>query len=140
MSAVGLVRLSRTQRHPVLIGLAGIGMRLLVPAYPLTVAAAVKRKWWLAAAAAVLSAGHVVWLNRHYESSQSRCAPTGAATLRLISANILFNNPDVGNLGRDLTSTDADVILLQCHSRGYGPEPAGAAAGVRTGPPLRGDQ
>jgi len=33
--------------------------------------------------------------------------------LRLISANILFNNPDVGNLGRDLTSTDADVILLQ---------------------------
>ena len=61
----------------------------------------------------MLSAGHVVWLNRHYESSQSRCAPTGAATLRLISANILFNNPDVGNLGRDLTSTDADVILLQ---------------------------
>ncbi len=113
MAAVGLVRLSRTQRHPVLIGLAGIGMRLLVPAYPLTVAAVVKRKWWLAVAAALLSAGDAVWLRRQYESGHQRCAPPRAATLRLISANMLFNNPDVGNLGRDLTATDADVILLQ---------------------------
>jgi endonuclease/exonuclease/phosphatase (EEP) superfamily protein YafD len=113
MTAVGLIRLSRTQRHPVLIGLAGIGMRLLVPAYPLTIAAVVKRKWLLAAAAAVLSAGNAVWLSRQYETGQQRCVPPGAASLRLISANILFSNPDVGNLGRDLTATDADVILLQ---------------------------
>ena len=113
MAAVGLVRLSRTQRHPVLIGVAGIGMRLLVPAYPLTVAAVVKRKWWLAAVAAVLSAGNVVWLSRQYERGHQRCAPPRAATLRLISANMLFNNRDVGTLGRDLTATDADVILLQ---------------------------
>ena len=113
MAAVGLVRLSRTQRHPLLIGVAGIGMRLLVPAYPLTVAAVVKRKWWLAAVAAVLSAGNVVWLSLQYERGQQRCAPPRAATLRLISANMLFNNSDVGTLGRDLTATDADVILLQ---------------------------
>ena len=113
MAAVGLVRLSRTQRRPVLIGVAGIGMRLLVPAYPLTVAAVVKRKWWLAAVAAVLSAGNVVWLSRQYERGHQRCAPPRAATLRLISANMLFNNRDVGTLGRDLTATDADVILLQ---------------------------
>lgn len=113
MSAVGLVRVSRTARHPVLIGLAGIGMRLLVPAYPLTIAALVKRRWLLATAAAVLSAGNVVWLSRQFESGHQRCAPPRAVTLRLVSANILFNNPDVGNLGRDLAATDADVILLQ---------------------------
>ena len=113
MTAVACIRVSRSQRHPVLIGLAGIGMRLLIPAYPLTVAAVVKRKWWLAAVAAVLSAGNVVWLSRQYERGHQRCAPPRAATLRLISANMLFNNRDVGTLGRDLTATDADVILLQ---------------------------
>ena len=113
MTAVACIRVSRSQRHPVLIGLAGIGMRLLIPAYPLTVAAVARRNWWLAAAAAALSAGNVVWLAKQYESGHQRCAPPSAVTLRLISANILFNNPDVGDLGRDLAATDADVILLQ---------------------------
>jgi len=113
MSVVGLSRLFRSESEPALIGVQGFGMWLLLPAYPLALAAALTRRKALAGIAVVLVVGNVVWASEMFEHGRHQPAPTGAATLRLVSANLLVTNPDIVALGRDLAATGADVIVLQ---------------------------
>lgn len=113
MSVVGLSRLFRSESEPALIGVQGFGMWLLLPAYPLALAAALARRKALAGIAVVLLLGNVVWVSEMFERGREQPAPTGAATLRLVSANLLVTNPDIVALGRDLAATGADVIVLQ---------------------------
>ena len=113
MSVVGLNRLFRSESEPALIGVQGIGMWLLLPAYPLALAAALTRRKALAGIAVVLVVGNVVWASEMFEHGRDQPAPTGAATLRLVSANLLVTNPDIVTLARDLAATGADVIVLQ---------------------------
>jgi len=113
MSVVGLSRLFRSESEPALIGVQGFGMWLLLPAYPLAVAAVVTRKKALAGFAVALALGNVVWASEMVEHGRDQPAPAGAATLRLVSANLLVTNPDIGALGQDLAATGADVIVLQ---------------------------
>jgi len=61
----------------------------------------------------VLVLGNVVWASEMVERGRGQPAPTGAATLRLVSANLLVTNPDIVTLARDLAATGADVIVLQ---------------------------
>ncbi len=113
MSVVGLSRLFRTESEPALIGTQGLGMWLLLPAYPLAVAAIVTRRKALAGVAVALVLGNVVWASQMVELGRDQPAPTGAATLHLVTANVLVTNPDIAGLGRDLAATGADVIALQ---------------------------
>lgn len=113
MSVVGLSRLFRSESEPALIGVQGFGMWLLLPAYPLAVAAVVTRKRALAGIAVALVLGNLVWASEMVEHGRHQPAPSGAPTLRLVSANLLVTNPDIGSLGRDLAATSADVIVLQ---------------------------
>jgi endonuclease/exonuclease/phosphatase (EEP) superfamily protein YafD len=113
MSGVGLIRLVRSDDQPLLIGVQGIGMWLLLPAYPLAVAAAVTRKRALAAVAVALALGNVVWVSDMYRTGTPEVAPAGAATMHLVTANMLLDNPDVAGFAADLVRTDADVIALQ---------------------------
>ena len=112
-SVVGLSRLFRSESEPALIGVQGLGMWLLLPAYPLVVAAVVTRKTALAGVAVALVLGNIVWASEMVEHGRDQPAPTGAAILRLMSANLLVTNPDIVSLGRDLAATRADVIVLQ---------------------------
>ena len=113
MSVVGLSRLFRSESEPALIGTQGLGMWLLLPAYPLAVAAIVTRRKALAGVAVALVLGNVVWASQMVELGRDQPAPTGAATLHLVTANLLVTNPDIAALGRDLAATGADVIVLQ---------------------------
>ena len=113
MSGVALIRLLRSESQPQLIGIQGIGMWLLLPAYPLAIAAAVTRQKSLAAVAVVLAIGNVVWVSEAYESGQQRTAAPGSLTLRLVTANMLLTNSDVEGLSHDLAATGADVLVLQ---------------------------
>ena len=113
MSGIGAIRLFRSESQPQLIGLQAVGMWLLIPAYPLAIAAALARKRTLAAVAIVLALGNVVWVSELYETGQQRAVPVGAAPLRLVTANILVSNTEVSALAADLLATGADVILLQ---------------------------
>jgi endonuclease/exonuclease/phosphatase (EEP) superfamily protein YafD len=113
MSVVAVIRLLRSDSQPQLIGLQGVGMWLLLPAYPLAIAAALTRQRSLAVVAAVLAAGNVVWVAESYEVGHNRSAPPGTATIRLVTANLLLTNTEVEELAGDLAATDADIILLQ---------------------------
>jgi len=113
MSAIGLIRLFRSESQPQLIGLQGIGMWLLIPAYPLALAAGLTRRRALTVVAVVLAVGQVVWMSKLYETGQGVAAPSGSATLHLVTANTLLDNPEMARLAADLAGTGADVILLQ---------------------------
>ena len=113
MSGVAIIRLIRSDSQPQLIGLQGIGMWLLIPAYPLAIAAALTRRRSLAVVAAVLAIGNVAWIAESYESGHDRMAPTGTATIRMVTANLLLTNTEVEDLAHDLAATGSDVILLQ---------------------------
>ena len=113
MSGVGLIRLARSDSQPLLIGIQGIGMWLLLPAYPLAIAAAATRKRALAAVAVALALGNVVWVNDMYRTGTVDTAPAGSTTMHLVTANMLFDNPDAAGFAADLLLTGADVITLQ---------------------------
>src|SRR5664279_2697653 len=113
MSGVALARLLRSESQPQLIGVQGIGMWLLLPAYPLAVAAAMTHRRSLAAVAVVLAIGNAVWVSEAYESGQQRTSVAGAVTFRLVTANMLLSNTDVEALSHDLAATGADVLVLQ---------------------------
>ena len=88
-------------------------MWLLLPAYPLAIAAALTRRRTLAVVAAVLALGSAGWVAESYENGHSVAAPTGVATLRLVTANMLLTNTEVEKLAQDFAATGAEVILLQ---------------------------
>ena len=113
MSGVALIRMLRSDSQPQLIGIQGIGLWLLLPAYPLALAAAVTRQRSLAAVAVVLAIGNVVWVSEAYESGQPATAAAGTFTLRVVTANMLLTNSDVEGLAHDLAATGADLLVLQ---------------------------
>ena len=113
MTGIGVIRLRRSDSQPQLIGLQAVGMWLLVPAYPLAVVALVTRRRALAAVAIALSIGNAAWVRELYETGQDKPAPSGAARVRVVTANMLIGNTEVGGLAGDLATTGAEVILLQ---------------------------
>jgi len=87
---------------------------VLLPAYPVAVAAVCFRAWPLAAVAGIVVVAHIAWV----VPPLLRSVPVSAATanaphVRVVSANVRFNNPDHEPTLAQLERFDADVIVLQ---------------------------
>lgn len=84
---------------------------LYLPAYPLLVTGILTRKKgvWLAAAGVVLL--HLIWVAPDYLPGQKVAAAN--PSLRILSANLYYNNPQIETLITEIKAADADVILLQ---------------------------
>lgn len=113
MSAVALIRVFRSESQPQLIGIQGVGFWLLLPAYPLAVAAFSARKRSLAAVAIVLAVGNVVWAGELVTLGGGTQPPAGAAVIRLVTANLLLDNSEMPAVAAELEASGADVLLLQ---------------------------
>ncbi len=116
--AAGLVlvavnRLVRPEHEPLLIGLQGVAVWLLVPALPLAGLALWRRRWALAATAVAVGVAQLVWLGQAIGWHGTRPFPGDAVPLRLITANMLLDNPQVDRLADQLLAGGADVVLLQ---------------------------
>ncbi len=113
MTGIGVNRLLRSKRFPRLIGLQSVGMWLLIPAYPLALAAMSARRWVLTGAAISLSVANTIWVRQLYSRGRPGVAPARGTRIRLVTANILVGNDEVALLARDLVATGADLLLLQ---------------------------
>ena len=113
LTAVGVIRLFRSDSQPQLIGVQGVGMWLLLPAFPLALAAALTRKRALAVVAVALALGNVVWVGEMFQAGGGESAVAGSADVHLVTANMLLDNTDVAGLSAGLLATGADVIALQ---------------------------
>lgn len=113
MTGIVVNRVFRSRRFPRLIGLQSVGMWLLVPAYPLAVAALCTRRWALGGVAVSLSVAHIGWRRQLSARGTPRAAPVGAARMRLVTANIFNSNSEMAFLAADLAAIEADLLLLQ---------------------------
>ena len=87
---------------------------LYLPAYPIVFVALFFRKWWLAACGLLVVVVHLVWVlpaftHRVAIPDAARRAPH----VRLVSANVRYDNQTRPALARELMSYDADVMVLQ---------------------------
>lgn len=84
---------------------------LYLPAYPLLVTGVLTRKKgvWLAAAGVALL--HLIWIAPDYLPARRVAAAN--PSLRILSANLYYNNPQIETLIAEIKAADADVILLQ---------------------------
>jgi len=87
---------------------------LFLPAYVVAVAALCFRAWPLAVAAGIVVIAHLVWVlppvfNTVPVGADARAAPQ----VRIVSANLRFNNPEHAPTIAELERSDADVMVLQ---------------------------
>jgi endonuclease/exonuclease/phosphatase (EEP) superfamily protein YafD len=87
---------------------------IFLPAYIVAVAAWIFGRWVLAALATVAVGFHVVMLATTVGSTEPITdAARAAPRLRVLTANVKYDNPDRDALARELLAADADVVLLQ---------------------------
>ena len=132
LTAVALIRALSSETEPLLIGVQGIAVWLLLPAYPLLVCAVIalvhrarharrdpdlpaRLRWPLAlgAVALALAVAQAVLLVTAVGWNGPRTAPAGTTPLRIVSANVLLDNTELSTLAGELVATDADVIVLE---------------------------
>jgi endonuclease/exonuclease/phosphatase (EEP) superfamily protein YafD len=87
---------------------------VFVPAYPVAVGAAVRRRWGLLAAAALVCVWHLSWALPPLVPRSP--PPVAGETLRVVSANLLMVHQNPDTLAAELEAADADVMVLQEYS------------------------
>ena len=113
LTAVAINRVWRSDAVPILIGVQGVTAWALLPAYPLAAFALWKRKWPLAAVALALSATQLVFTIGTIGWHGPQALPATDLPIRLASANLLYTNASIRQLGDDLAAEDADVVVVQ---------------------------
>lgn len=87
---------------------------VLLPAYPVVVAALLFRAWPLAVVAGMVVIAHLAWVvPPMFHSVPVNAAVAHAPRLRIASANLKFTNTDHAPTLAELERFDADVIVLE---------------------------
>lgn len=113
LAAVTLTRLWPTSSVPVLIAMEGVAGWALLAAYPLAGLALWTRRTALCLAAAGLVAVQLSLAAGATARVGPQAIPDGQLRLRLVTANVLYDNPDLRRLGDDIAAQSADVVVLQ---------------------------
>jgi endonuclease/exonuclease/phosphatase (EEP) superfamily protein YafD len=110
---VALARLAGPVPLPAVVLVQGLVPLLLLAAYPLLVFALSRRRATLAAAAAVVAAAHLWWTVPDLGWGGAADAADGSAGVRLVTANLAVDNPDVGRLAAAVLAQQPDIVTLQ---------------------------
>lgn len=113
LGAVALVRVLRPETVPLLIGVQGVAHLALLGAYPLVVLAVRRRRLGLLLASLALGVLQVVLMTGAIGWHGPQALPADHQAIRVVSANVLLDNPSLGGLADDVASEGADVVLLQ---------------------------
>lgn len=117
VTPLAVLAVARIFAHDRLIGLVqanSFTFWAYVPAYAVAAAGLAFRRWGLAATAAALVASHLFWVLPDYRGAESIPAEAAAAPhLRVFSANLYVDNPDLGPIIEEVRQADPDLLLLQ---------------------------
>lgn len=131
MLAVVALRLSDTSADTTEIRVLSVTPLLLLPAFPIAVAAGVRRRWALVAGCAVVAAAEVVWVGPQVAPWSSAQPAASAARLRVFDANVSQDNRNLADIAGEIASTRPQVVALEELT------PAGYASLQRTGVMVR---
>lgn len=98
---------------PLLIGVQGVAVWILLAAYPLAVLAIWKRRVALSVTAAALACFQLVLMIGALGWRGPQALPPGQPTIRLVSANVLYDSQHIKKLGDDIAAERPDVVVLQ---------------------------
>ncbi|MCK2037541.1 endonuclease/exonuclease/phosphatase family protein [Microbacterium sp. SSW1-49] len=110
---MAISRLVRSESVPILIGLQGVAPWALLPAYPLLAFAIWKRRVALIVVAGALVAAQLFWMLGMVGWRGPQGLSPGVTKVRLVSANVLYDNQHLPALGDDLAGDRADVVVVQ---------------------------
>lgn len=106
-------RALRPEHQPILVGVQGVAVWLLLPALPLAGVALWRRRWVMAGTALAIGVAQLGWIGGAVGWHGPQPAPVGSVPLRLVTANMMWDNAVVDKLAGELIAVGADVILLQ---------------------------
>lgn len=113
MGAVTAARFYRSTSEPLLIAVQGVAGWALLPAFPLAGLAIWSRQIALSSVAVALAGVQVTLAAGALGGTEPQPLGEDDVRLRLVSANVLFDNPDLGRLSDDIAAEGADVVVLQ---------------------------
>jgi endonuclease/exonuclease/phosphatase (EEP) superfamily protein YafD len=114
LAAVAVDRLVAPDRGRLSTLLLANTFWLFLPAYVIAVGALVARRWRMAACALVLVGAHFAWVLPQF--TRERAVPASAdraPRLRVVTANLRFDNDHRDALARELRRARADIVVLQ---------------------------
>lgn len=114
LAALALARIFAHDRLEVLVWLNAYTFWIYMPAYAVAVLAALLRRWMLLGAAGLVIASHLFWVLPDYAGAEPITeADRRAPSIRLVSANVKFDNPDLDTLMEELRAEDPDILFIQ---------------------------
>jgi endonuclease/exonuclease/phosphatase (EEP) superfamily protein YafD len=113
LAVVALLRVAAHDRTHALVLVNMFTMYVYLPAYAVLVFAAIVRRWRLLGLAAFVVTMHLWWVLPGALWASALPDVAGAPHLRVMSANLLVDNPRKDELVREILESEADVLLLQ---------------------------
>ncbi len=113
LGVLALARMVAFDRARVLALADAYTLFVYLPAYPIAVAALCFRRSVLAACTLLLVAAHLYWVVPPTLRAHATGAPRDAPRLRIVTANVRYDNGDHTDLPRELASYRADVVVLE---------------------------
>jgi endonuclease/exonuclease/phosphatase (EEP) superfamily protein YafD len=114
LALCALGRLVSYDQHRIITLLDANTFWLYLPAYVIVIGALLFRRSFLAGAAAVLVVLHMVWVVPTFTHRRAiPAAARHAPHLRVLSANLRFDNNRKDDLAAEIARSNADVLLLQ---------------------------
>ncbi|KJC63838.1 endonuclease/exonuclease/phosphatase family protein [Agreia bicolorata] len=113
LSAAVVIRVWRSDSISILIGVQGVAVWMLMVAYPLAAVAIWKRRIALSITAAALVACQIVLMVGAIGWHGAQPLPADEQAIRLVSANVLYDNQHIRELGDDIAAEEPDVVVLQ---------------------------
>jgi endonuclease/exonuclease/phosphatase (EEP) superfamily protein YafD len=111
---VAAARVVAWDSHSTLVALNALTPFLFLPAWPVAVVAGLSRRWALLGGAVVVVIAHAAFVAPELAAREPLPAvPREVRHLRLFNANVLFVNPDVTGIAREIAAAAPDVVFLQ---------------------------
>jgi endonuclease/exonuclease/phosphatase (EEP) superfamily protein YafD len=111
---VAAARVVAWDSHSTLVALNALTPFLFLPAWPVAVVAGLSRRWALLGIAVVVVIAHAAFMAPELAAREPLPAvPREVRHLRLFNANVLFVNPDVTGIAREIAAAAPDVVFLQ---------------------------
>jgi endonuclease/exonuclease/phosphatase (EEP) superfamily protein YafD len=118
LAAITIVVVLQPGTSRLTIGLVALTPYWYLAAWPIVIVALLRRRWWLAVASLVVVGAQLTLVVPVWHPWVSARPAAGSWRLRLFDANVLFDNPDLVGIARQIQADHPDVVTLEELSTG----------------------
>ena len=113
LAGLAAARVVRFEHRSTLVAAQALTQLVYLPAHLALVVGVFFRRRLLTAVAGAVVVAHLVWIVPELRPARPAAVPPSAPRLRVLTANILYDNGDVGSLVSDLRRWSPHLVLVQ---------------------------